>query len=118
MSVNPRGRSGGIIRISFFIFLNMKVYCVFSLESPNKGDSIKYTKYTILNTKKEKQPNLSQVCSYEIFSKGLNHEFETAMVNKPSVFEPLKFYCILKPLLLYLSLSLNKYIFLTGLTYV
>ena len=28
------------------------------------------------------------------FSKGLNNEFETAMVNEPSVFEPLKFYCI------------------------
>ena len=28
------------------------------------------------------------------FSKGLNNEFETAMVNEPSVFEPLKFYCM------------------------
>ena len=28
------------------------------------------------------------------FSKGLKNEFETAMVNKPLVFEPLKFYCI------------------------
>ena len=27
------------------------------------------------------------------FSKGLKNEFETAMVNEPSVFEPLKFYC-------------------------
>ena len=27
------------------------------------------------------------------FSQGLKQEFETAMVNKPSVFEPLKFYC-------------------------
>ena len=26
-------------------------------------------------------------------SKGLKDEFETAMVNEPSVFEPLKFYC-------------------------
>ena len=29
------------------------------------------------------------------FPKGLKNEFETAMVNEPSVFEPLKFYCIL-----------------------
>ena len=29
------------------------------------------------------------------FSKGLKNEFETAVVNEPSVFEPLKFYCIL-----------------------
>ena len=26
-------------------------------------------------------------------SKGLKNQLETAMVNKPSVFEPLKFYC-------------------------
>ena len=29
------------------------------------------------------------------FCKGLKDEFETAVVNKPSVFEPLKFYCTL-----------------------
>ena len=28
------------------------------------------------------------------FPKGLKNEFETAVVNEPSVFEPLKFYCI------------------------
>ena len=28
------------------------------------------------------------------FSKGLKNKFETAMVNEPLVFEPLKFYCI------------------------
>ena len=27
-------------------------------------------------------------------SNGLKNEFETAVVNEPSVFEPLKFYCI------------------------
>ena len=31
----------------FLIFFNMKVYCVFSLESPHQGDSNKYTQYTI-----------------------------------------------------------------------
>ena len=39
-------------------------------------------------------PKLSQICSYGIFSKGLKNEFETAVVNESSVFEPLKFYCI------------------------
>ena len=29
-----------------------------------------------------------------LFSNGLKNEFETAVVNEPSVFEPLKFYCI------------------------
>ena len=29
------------------------------------------------------------------FSKGLKNEFERAVVNEPSVFEPLTFYCIM-----------------------
>ena len=43
--------------------------------------------------KKENYPRLSQICSDGTFSKGLKHEFQTAVVNEPSVFEPLKFYC-------------------------
>ena len=43
---------------------------------------------------KENQLKLSQICSYQIFSKGLKDEFEIAMVNEQSVFKPLKFYCI------------------------
>ena len=31
----------------------MKVYSVFSLESPHRGDSNEYTEYTIFNTKKK-----------------------------------------------------------------
>ena len=31
-----------------------------------------------------------------IISWGLKNEFETAVVNEPSVFEPLKFYCNMK----------------------
>ena len=42
---------------------------------------------------KKKHPKLSQICSYGFFSKGLKNEFETAVVNEPSVFEPLKFCC-------------------------
>ena len=37
----------------FSIFLIMKVCCVFSLESPNRGDSNEYTQYTIFNIKKK-----------------------------------------------------------------
>ena len=37
----------------FSIFFSMKVYCVFSLELPHRGDSNKYTKYTIFNIKKK-----------------------------------------------------------------
>ena len=31
----------------FLIFFNMKVYCVFSIESPQPGDSNEYTQCTI-----------------------------------------------------------------------
>ena len=73
----------------------MKVYCVFSLESPHRGNSNEYSQYTIFNIKKN-QPKFSQICSYGIFSKGLKNEFETSTVNEPSVFEPLKVYFIVK----------------------
>ena len=72
----------------------MKVYCLYSLESPQRGDSNEYTQYTISQYEKENHPKLSQICNCGICSKGLKKEFETAVVNKPSVFEPLKFYCI------------------------
>ena len=40
----------------FSIFSNMKVYCVFSLESPQRGDSNEYTEHTISQYKKENHP--------------------------------------------------------------
>ena len=33
----------------------VKVYCVFSLESPHRRDSNKYTQYTIFKTKQKKK---------------------------------------------------------------
>ena len=68
---------------------------MFLLESPHRGDSNEYTQYTIFNMNKNKHPKLSQICSYGYFSKVLKNAFETAVVNEPSVFEPLKFYCIM-----------------------
>ena len=66
-----------------------------SLESPHRGESNEYTQYTIFDKlKKENHPKLFLICIFGIFSKGLKNEFETAMVDEPSVFEPLKFYCI------------------------
>ena len=70
----------------------MKLYFVFSLESPHRGGSNEYTQYTIYQYKKENHSKLSQICNYGICSKGLKKEFETAVVNEPSVFEPLQFY--------------------------
>ena len=66
MSVYHSTRSGSITGI-FSIFFNMKVCCVFLLESPHRGDSNEYTQYTIFNIKKENYPILSQICSYGIF---------------------------------------------------
>ena len=68
--------------------LKMKVCCVLSLETPHGGDSNKYIQHTIFNIKKKIRLKLWDI------SKGLKIEFETAMVNEPSVFEPLKFHCI------------------------
>ena len=59
-----------------------------------RGDSNEYTLYTISQYEKENHPKLSQIYNYWICSKGLKNEFETAVVNEPSLFEPLTFYCI------------------------
>ena len=38
----------------YFLFLfSIKVCCVFSLESPHRGDSNEYTQYTIINIKRK-----------------------------------------------------------------
>ena len=84
LRVYHRTRSGGINKYIFSIFVNMRVYCVYSLESPQGGDSIKYTQYTIARYIKEIHPKLSHICKNEV---------EPAVVNEPSVFESLKFYC-------------------------
>ena len=70
---------------------------MFSLESPHQGGSIENTKYTIFNIKKKitlNHPNSAAM--FFFFPKGLKNEFETAMVNEPSVFKSLKVYCILQ----------------------
>ena len=68
---------------------------MFSLESPHLGDSNENTQYTVFNIKTKITLNYSKSAAKGFFSYGLKKEFETAVVNKPSVFEPLKFYCIL-----------------------
>ena len=69
---------------------------MFTLESPHRGDSNEYTQYTIFNMNKKNTLNYPKSVAMGFFSKGLKNEFETAVVNEPSVFEPLKFYCILQ----------------------
>ena len=77
------------------IFLNVNVCCLFSLESPYPGDSNEYTQYTIFNVKKKIILNYPKAAAMGFCSNGNRNEFETAVVNEPSVFEPLKFYCTL-----------------------
>ena len=67
-----------------------------SLESPHRGDSNEYTQYTIYNMNKTNTLNYPKSAAMDLFSRGLKNEFETAVVNEPSVFEPLKFYCTCK----------------------
>ena len=77
------------------MFFNMKVCCVFSLESPHGGDSNEYIQYTSFNVKKEKIIlNYPKSAAIGFFEFEFKNEFERAVINEPAVFEPLKFYCI------------------------
>ena len=68
---------------------------MFSLESP-RGNSNEHTQYTIFNIKKKITAiySKSKSSAKGFFSMGPNNKFETAVLNEPSVFQPLKFYCI------------------------
>ena len=71
MSVNHSARLGGILGTLFSIFFNMKICCVFSLESPHRGDCNENTQHTIINIKKKitlNYPRYDNVCSYGMFS--------------------------------------------------
>ena len=76
--------------------LSYKMDCRYSRTSMARtlSSSNEYKQYTVSQYKKENNLKLSQICNYGICSKGLKNEFEQAVVNEPSVFEPLKFYCI------------------------
>ena len=51
----------------FLIFFDMKVYCVFLLESPHRGNSNKNTQYTILNMNKKNTLNYSKSAAMGFF---------------------------------------------------
>ena len=63
-----------------------------SIESPQRGDSNEYAEYTIINIK-IKLPLLIINLQLWDFSKVLDNEFETAVVEDPSLFESLKVHC-------------------------
>ena len=85
MSVNYNPRSGDIIGISFRFFFNMKVCCVFTLESLHRGDYNEYSQCTIFNTKMKMTVNYPKSAVMGFFSKGPKKEFETAVVNESAV---------------------------------
>ena len=60
---------------------------MFLLEPPHRGNSNEYTQYTIFNITWKITLNYPKSAAMGFFPK---HEFETAMVNKPLVFETLK----------------------------
>ena len=67
---------------------------MFSLESPHRSDSNEYTQYTISQYEKEITLNYPKSAAMGFFSKGTKNEYETGLANEPSVFEPLKVYCM------------------------
>ena len=67
---------------------------MFSSESPHRSDSNEYTQYNHFQYKKEYHLNYPTSAAMGLCSKELGSEFATpAVVNEPSVFEPLRFYC-------------------------
>ena len=59
-----------------------------------RGDSNENIQCIILNIEKKINLNYPKSAAMKLCSEGLKNEFETAGVNEPSVFKPLKFYCI------------------------
>ena len=63
-------------------------------------DPDEYIIYTIFSIKKKFTLYYPKYAAVGFSSKGLQNEFETAVVKEPSVFEPLKFYCIMFEIIL------------------
>ena len=78
-----------------FDFLYHQGMLWFALESSYRRDSNEYTQYTIFSMKKKNTLNYPKSVVMVFFPKGLKNEFETAVVNEPPVFQPLKLYCIM-----------------------
>ena len=52
----------------FSSLFNLNVCCVFSLESPHRGDSNEYTQYTIVNIKKKITQNYPKSANQNMVS--------------------------------------------------
>ena len=51
----------------FSILFSMILYCLFSLESPHRGDSNEYKQYTIFNINTESHLKLSEYAAMRLF---------------------------------------------------
>ena len=80
---------------------------MFSLETPHRVDYNEYIKYTVFNIKRKPPSIIPNLQLWDFFSKGFKNGFETAMVNEPSVFEPLEVFCTVI-LWRFLALEINK----------
>ena len=70
---------------------------LYALESLHRVDSNEYNNIPFSIRKKKKFTlNWPKSAAREFFSKGLKNEFEIAVVNEQSGFEPLKVYCMSK----------------------
>ena len=86
-----------------FVCILKTVYCVYSLESPHRGDSNENTQDTFMFKRIEKISLLSLVLWLTLNSSNypcLKHIFMT-----PKVFKPLKFYCSLVSITPHTTLS-------------
>ena len=95
MSVNNSAGPGSIIGI-YFRFSLTRRYFVCSHENRLDEAILMRTHNISFSIKKKKKITLNypKSAAMGFCAKGLKKEFETAVVNKPSVFQPLKFYSL------------------------
>ena len=82
---------------------------MFSLESKQFLRVPTIYKCAIFNIKEKSTLNYHKSAAMLFCSKGLKKEFETAVVTEPSMFEPLKFCCILKQQFQYESTVVSEH---------
>ena len=68
----------------FSVFYSMKVYCVFSLESPHRGDANEYTQYSIFNMNKKNTLNYPKILAMGFFCSPKGEHIVAALSDRPS----------------------------------
>ena len=101
MNVNHSAKTGDMVGIVFSSFFNMKVCCMFSLESPHHA--IMLIIHTTCHYQYKRKTNELTCIPNTIMSAAIRFFFwrgggglkifDIAVVNEPSVFELSKFHC-------------------------